>query len=287
MSRMSRTLFCFLASLIASAGLWAQDRPLRTVDAETVPAGMLRAEVGMDFLHNIDFPLSGLSGDLTSAGVINFRMGVGRLAEVQIEGAIQDFLDIHAQGISYITPLQLSGANSTHDTGDYSLSVKLRVLREKGKRPGVALKTGFTMPNTNERKGIGNNTLAAHAILAVGKQWKGVKLFGNAGLEMIDAPNALHAQNDVLRYGGAFVIPAGRRVEIVAEAAGRYSPRAITTSLVGTESRGEARMGVRIAAGGFTWDVAGIAGLCRDDPGTGITFGVRKELRIFHLGGEK
>ncbi|MBZ5528474.1 MAG: transporter [Acidobacteriia bacterium] len=284
---MSRTLLFFLASMIASAGLWAQDRPLRTVDAETVPAGMLRAEVGMEFLRNIDFPLSGLSGDLTSAGVINFRMGVGSLAEVQIEGSIQDFLDIHSQGISYITPLQLSGANSTHDTGDYSLSVKLRVLKEKGRRPGVALKTGFTMPNSNEKKGIGNNTLAAHAILAVGKQWKGVKLFGNAGVEVIDAPNALHAQNDVVRYGGALAIPAGRRVEIVGEVAGRYSPRTITVGLVGTESRGEARMGVRIAAGGFTWDVAGIAGLCRDDPGSGITFGVRKELRIFHLGGEK
>lgn len=284
---MSKTFLSLLAGLLLSAGLQAQDRPLNTADAETVPAGTLRAEVGMEFLHNIDFPLSGLSGDMTSAGVLQFRMGVGSRAEVQLAGTIQNFMDIQSQGVSYINPLQLSGTNSTHDTGDYSLSVKIRMLKEKGMRPGLAFQTGFTMPNTNEKRGLGNNTMAAHAILAAGKSWKGVRLYGNAGLEMIDAPNALHSQNDLLRYGGAFEIPAGRRLEIVGEVAGRHSTRTITAALVGTESRGEARMGVRIAAGGFTWDVAGIAGLYRDDPGSGITFGVRKEFKLFHWGEEK
>ncbi len=284
---MHRDVLCLLGSLLAAAGLWAQDRPLRTVDAETVPAGVLRAEAGIDFLRNIDFPLSGLSGDLTSAGVINFRLGVGKLAEVQIEGSIQDFLDIRSRGTSYVSPLLLSGANSTHDTGDYSLSVKLRVFSEKGRRPGLALKTGLTLPNSKERRGIGTNSMREYAILALGKQWKGVKLFGNAGLEVMQAPNALHAQNDVLRYGVALVIPVRRRVELVGEAAGRHSTRAISTELIGTESRGEARMGARITAGGLTWDVAGIAGLYRNDPGSGITFGVRKEFRIFHLEHEK
>lgn len=284
---MHRVVLCILGSLLAAASLWAQDRPLRTVDAETVPAGVLRAEAGFDFLRSIDFPLSGLSGDLTSAGVINFRLGVGKLAEVQIEGSIQDFLDIHSQGISQVSPLQLSGATSTHDTGDYSLSAKLRVFSEKGKRPGLALKAGFTLPNSNERRGIGTNSTNVYAIVAVGKQWKGVKLFGNAGLEVMQAPNALRTQNDVLRYGGAFLIPVHRRVEVVGEVAGRYSTRTITTELIGTESRGQARMGVRLTAGGLTWDVAGIAGVYRDDPGSGITFGVRKEFRIFHLEHEK
>lgn len=284
---MLRTVLCFLGSVLAVGGLRAQDRPLRTVDAETLPSGVLRAEAGLEFLRNIDFPLSGLSGDLTSAGVVNVRLGVGRLAEVQIEGSIQDFLDIRSQGTSYVSPLQLSGANSTHDTGDFSLSVKLRVLSERGKRPGLALKTGFTLPNSNEKRGIGTNTTNVHVLLAAGKKWKAVKLFGNAGLEVMQAPNALHTQNDVLRYGGAFVVPVRGRVELVGEVAGRYSARTITTELVGTESRGQARLGVRVAAGGLTWDVAGIAGLCRNDPGSGITFGVRKEFRVFHLEREK
>ena len=84
---------CGLLALIflaASAGaaiapaVAAQDRPLRTVDAETVPAGTVRTEVGFDFLQDVGFPLSGLRGDETSVGIEDIRMGVGKIAEIEI-----------------------------------------------------------------------------------------------------------------------------------------------------------------------------------------------------------
>src|SRR5215469_5265319 len=110
-----------------------QDRPLRTVDAETVPAGTLRTEIGFDFLQDVGFPLSGLRGDETSVGVVDLRMGVGKIVEVEVQGAIQNFLDVKSQGTSFVPNLSLTGVNSTHDTGDFTLATKIRILKNQGK----------------------------------------------------------------------------------------------------------------------------------------------------------
>src|SRR5437870_5121993 len=62
--------FLSLLGLLSFLGLpaAAQTRPLRTTEAEVLPPGTLRAQVGFDFLQEVDFPLSGLTGDLTSVG---------------------------------------------------------------------------------------------------------------------------------------------------------------------------------------------------------------------------
>src|SRR5882724_1817257 len=93
-------VMCFVAS-----GLGAQDRPVRTVDTETVPAGTLRMEIGFDFLQDTGFPLSGLRGDETSVGVLDLRMGVGKIVEVEVEGALQNFLEVKSQGTSFVPNL--------------------------------------------------------------------------------------------------------------------------------------------------------------------------------------
>jgi hypothetical protein len=80
-----RAVLLFIAAALCTAAQ-AQDRPLKTVEAETVPAGTLRAEVGFDFLQDVGFPLSGLRGDETSVGVVDLRMGVGRIAEIEYKG---------------------------------------------------------------------------------------------------------------------------------------------------------------------------------------------------------
>jgi hypothetical protein len=278
---MRRFLFGFVA-LFALSGMTAgQDLPLRTVDAETVPPGTLRAQVGFDFLQDVDFPLSGLNGDQTSLGVVNFRMGIGKIVEFQLQGVIQNFLDIKSRGVSFVGPLQLTGANSTHDFGDFALATKIRLIGESDKRPGVAFQFGFVMPNSNQARGIGTNTTNVFALVALEKHLKGVKLMGNLGIEILQSPNALFSQNDVLLYGVGFSVPVRSRLHIVGEVAGRQSTRNINNALIGTQSQSQARFGVQLLGHGFTWDVAGIAGLQAHDPKTGVTFGVSKDITLF------
>jgi hypothetical protein len=260
---------------------YAQDRPLQTVDTETVPAGTLRTEIGFDFLQDVGFPLSGLRGDETSVGVVDLRMGVGRIAEIEVEGSIQNFLDVKSQGTSFVPNLSLTGVNSTHDTGDFKLATKIRILKNQGKRPGLAFKFGFVMPNSNQARGIGTNTTNVFALVALEEQIRKLSVFGNLGLEILQAPNALFSQNDVLIYGGAFKYPILRRVNLVGEVNGLYSSRNTNDALIGTQSSGQARLGLQIMAGGFTWDLAGVRGLNKYDPRSGFTFGVSKDFHLF------
>ena len=259
----------------------AQDLPLRTTDADTIPAGTLRTQIGFDFLQDVTFPLSGLGGDETSVGVVNVRMGISKIAEIQIQGAIQNFLDVKAQGTTFVPNLELTGTNSTHDVGDFSLATKVRIFRQEGKRPGLAFKFGFVMPNSNQARGIGTNTTNVFALLAIQEQISKLTVFGNIGLEILQSPNALFSQNDVLMYGGAFRFPLHRRVDLVGEVNGLYSYRTINDSLLGTQSSGQARLGLQIFAGGLAWDIAGIRGINKFDPSSGFTFGVSKDFKLF------
>jgi len=271
---------CLLVSLPSAA----QNRPLRTSDAEILPPGTLRVQVGFDFLQDADFPLSGLSGDLTSIGVLNVRMSVGKMVEVQLEGAAQNFLDVKKQGTSFVPSLELTGPNSTHDTGDFSLITKIRILSETGQRPALGFQFGYKMPNSNQARGIGTNSTDVFAVFIVQKHFGKLNAFGNAGLAILQSPNAKFSQNDVLLYGGAFAYPLHHRVSLVGEVTGRHSMRKITVDLLGTESHSEARFGLQIFAGGFQWDLAGIAGITKDDPRTGFTFGISKDFHVFEYG---
>lgn len=282
MPRRRPELILWLILLLVSPCLRAQDRPLQTPEAETVPAGVLRAQMGFDFLQDVSYPASGLSGDLTSVGVLNLRMGVGRIVEIQLQGAVQNFLDVRKQ-VATLTPivLTLTGSNSTHDVGGFSMYTKIRLWSESGRHPAAAFRFGYLIPNTNQARGIGLNTTDIFASFILQKHFGKLNTFGTLGVGILQAPNGLYAQNDVLTYGGAFIYPLHRRVNLAGEVFGRYSTRKINTPLIGTESASQVRVGFQIFAGGFQWDVAGLAGLARHDATSGFTFGLSRDIRIF------
>src|SRR2546428_13856228 len=89
----------------------AQQRPLITEDVDIIPPGSLRIEAGIDFLQNAKFPVSGLTGDLTRAGVIGINIGLAPNVEVQIEGVAQNVLSINYRGPSAIPLSVKTGAN--------------------------------------------------------------------------------------------------------------------------------------------------------------------------------
>lgn len=266
-------------SLLGAVPLRAQDRPLRTPDADIVAPGTLRVEGGFDFVQSIEYPLSGLSGDQTSVGVLDLRLGVARRVEVQLDGTLQNYLQVHNQVPAPVTPT-LTGNRSTNDIGDFSLWTKLRI-RDEHRAPAVAFRFGFLMPNTNQARGLGNNATNVYASVILQKHFGRLKAFTNTGIGILQAPNSKFSQNDELIYGGALVYALNRRVSLVGGVSGQYSSRTLTPALYGTESRGEGRMGLVFSAGGFRWDVAAIAGVYPNDPSTGVTFGVSRNIRIF------
>src|SRR5512138_362692 len=126
----------------------AQQRPLITEDVDIIPPGTLRIEGGLDFMQGAKFPVSGITGDLTRVGVIGVNIGMGPNVEFQIEGVARNVLSINSRGVSAI-PLNLApGANSSTDTGDFTLWAKFKLRNETKRGPSLGFRFGVTLPNS-------------------------------------------------------------------------------------------------------------------------------------------
>ena len=272
----ARKAISMLLLLGGAAFAHAQQRPLITEDVDIIPPGSLRIEAGVDFMQRARYPVSGLEGDLTRAGVIGINIGLSPNVEVQIEGVAQNFLAINSRGPSAI-PLNIAaGANSTHDTGDFTLATKIKLRNETRHWPSFGFRFGVQLPNSNQATGIGLNQTNAFGQVLIGKKFGHdgrVNTFGNLGIAILTAPTSLFSQNDVLTYGLASIVRINKQFSIAGEVNGRANTRPGTGPL-GTESQGEARLGMQIRASGLRFDFAGIKGLTKFSPRSGVTVGV-------------
>ncbi|CAN5633892.1 hypothetical protein BH24ACI3_BH24ACI3_07050 [soil metagenome] len=264
----------------------AQQRPLLTDDIDITPQGALEIGVGVDFIQNMKFPLSGLKGDLTRVGDIRIRQGFASNVEIQIEGSLQNFLAINSQATPSPIPLNISG-NSTNDFDDFIVSAKVKLFSETANLPAIGMKFGYQMPNTDQARGIGTNQINIFSKFIAQKKFGKragkaplANIYGNLGLGIMSAPLGNFSQNDVILYGLAGIIRITDHVNVATEVNGRANTRGGTAPL-GTESIGQFRVGTQIRASGLRFDTAAIFGLTRYSPRTGITFGVTYETPAF------
>ena len=255
---------------------WGQQRPLRTDDAQLLEIGRVRLEMGMEFLQNQRFSLSGLEGDLTRLGVSSAQIGVGEYAEFQISGVIQDFLVVNSRTKPVIAP-DFAG-NSTSDFGDLVLATKLKFAAEKGRRPAIAFKFAVELPNASHTSGLGNDETEFYSSILLSKRLGPARLLGNVGMAILGNP-AGSGQSDLITYGAAFVVPLHPKVNMVGEINGRQG---IEKEHVGNENQSQIRLGVQMQAAGLRWDLGGIAGLKSFDPDWGIAVGLTYEFKAFH-----
>jgi len=254
----------------------AQQRPLITEDVDIIPPGTVRIEAGIDFMQGATYTVSGLKGDLTRVGVIGINFGMGPNVEFQIEGVAQNYLSINSRGTSAV-PLSIApGANSTNDTGDFTLWAKFKLRNETHRGPSVGFRFGVQLPNSNQSRGIGVNQTNAYGSILVGKKFGPdgrFNTFGNLGIAILTAPTQLFSQNDVFTYGAAGIFRVNKQFSIAGEVNGRANTRPGNGPL-GTESQAEARLGMQIRASGLRFDFAGIKGLTSFSPNSGFTVGV-------------
>ena len=273
MSRLVAILILILSCAVVAV---SQQRPLITEDVDIIPPGSIRIEAGIDFMQGAKYPVSGIRGDLTRAGVVGVSFGMGPNVEFQIEGVVQNYVSINSRGPSAIPLELLPGANSTNDTGDFTLSAKFKLRNETRRGPSLGFRFGVQLPNSNEARGIGLNATNAFGSILVGKKFGTdgrFNTFGNLGVAILTAPTELFTQNDVVTYGLAGIFRINKQFSIAGEVNGRANTRPGNGPL-GTESMAEARLGMQIRASGLRFDFAGIKGLTSFSPNSGFTVGV-------------
>ena len=260
------------ALVLCAATAFAQQRPLQTEDPETIGAGRILVEAGVDYKRDVYFPLSGLRGNLFTLPPMGISIGVSSIAEIQLDGGLYQKLYITEQvpGAPLSDLLVLDGS-STSDVEDLNIGAKVRFLSETAGRPAMGVRFSTRLPNAGNESGLGKDTQDFSASLVFGKTIQSVRVVGNIGMLILGNPTMPAAQDDLLAYSLSVARAISPRGEIVGEFVGRANFGNIVTP--GAEDRGLLRFGARYTVSGIRFDTGILLGLTPRDPEFGITGG--------------
>lgn len=273
-----------------AAGVWlclagpasAQQRPFVTEDPQTIGAGLILIETGVDWMRSVTFPVSGLRGDLVSGPTLGISVGVGPIAEIQIDGSPYRQLRITERRVAPLSPMLSLTGNTTTAVEDFVVATKLRLLNEGRGRPAIAVRFATKLPNASNESGLGHDTTDFFATFLVGKTVARVRWVANAGVAIVGDPVVAARQEDLLTFGMSLATRMGGGFELVSEYNGRMN-LAASSPVPGTENRGVARAGMRWSRGRARLDAAVLVGATSTDLDLGGTAGLTWVFRALRM----
>jgi hypothetical protein len=277
-----RGVFLAIALFALTPAAHAQQRPLITEDPETIGAGRMMIEGGLDLAHDYQNPVSGLKGDLLSVPSIGISIGLSSIAELQIDGGIYNRLNITSRNRNApLASLLTVSGDSTHDVSNTVLATKIRIFSETASRPAVGIRFATKLPNASNEKGIDLDTTDVSGSLLIAKTVQSIRVVGNLGAGILANPTSGLGQNDVLLYGLSFARAVTQEAELVGELNGRVSTR--SSAIPGTETRGILKLGGRYTRGPVRFDTAVFFGTTTLDPTIGFTLGFTYVFNAFTI----
>ena len=278
-----KSMFAIAIALAAcSSSVYAQQRPLVTEDPETIGAGLVLLEGGIDQHREVYFPASGLQGNLLRLPTLGVSFGLSSIAELQIDGGLYNRLSITSrQDAPLSNQLDFTG-DRTHDVEDIVVATKIRLLAETPTRPAFGVRLATKLPNASNESGLGLDTTDFYVSGLLGKTVQSIRFVGNVGLGILGDPTRGDRQNDVLTYGLSVARAVREGLEVVGEINGRLDTRG-GVAPVGTESRGAMRVGARFTRSTVRADAGLIVGMTSRDPSIGLTAGVTWVFKGFTI----
>jgi hypothetical protein len=279
---MIRCLVLALAVLAIGRPALAQQRPLVTEDPETIGAGRMLVEGGLDFAHEQEYPVSGLSGNLWRVPTIGLSFGISSIAEFQIDGGLNQRLSISTRnpGAPLASRVTATGS-STRDFEDVFIGTKIRVLPEGTRRPAIGLRFTTKLPDASNESGLGTDTMDFYGSVLGAKTVQSIRVAANLGAGILSDPIQGNRQNDVLTYGVSLARAMTPEAELVGEVNGRLSTR--SDPFPGTESRALLKLGGRYTRGPVRLDAGIFFGLSTIDPTFGFTTGFTYVFNAFKV----
>ncbi len=251
---------------------------MQTGDLTLLNRGTLRFTFGASYGTNFCQPYTGLCGNLWRHGNLRLQFGIANNVNLMIEGAPYQTLDIDSARSFPLTGAPASG--QTRDIGDFTIATIWRARREReGGMPALGFKIAVKLPNSNEHRGIGTNTIDYIASSVITKHWgESAALMFESGLGIFGQPQNGVAQDDMIVYGLAGSFKLTDRFRLWSEIAGRTSTGGSTLS--GTENRGNATLG--LLWGGKSWNAEFTLshGIYRYDPNLTAGFALSFQGRV-------
>lgn len=270
------------AAVLMTRPALAQQRPLVTEDPEPIGAGRVLLEGGLEVARSQKYPVSGLEGKLVRLPMIGVSVGIGSIAELQLDMPLYDRLSISERNPAPLSNLVTAPGATTSDTGDLVVATKVRLLAEGVGHPALSVRVATRLPNASNESGLGLDTTDFLASLLVGKTVQSIRVVANGGFAILPDPTVGHRQNDVITYGLSLARAVTNESEIVGEVNGRISTRD-GGPYPGTESRGQASLGGRYTRGAIRFDGKLFFGLRDVDPRIGFGLGFTYVFNAFQL----
>ena len=279
---MMRSFILVLFVLAAATPSFAQQRPLKTEDPETIGAGRVMIEMGVDYNRDVYLPVSGLRGNHFIVPPFGVSLGVSSIAEIQIDAGLYQKLYITEQvpGAPFSNLLQLD-AGSTADVDDIHIGAKVRLFGETARRPAVGSWFSTRLPNAGNESGLGKDMQDFASAVTIGKTVQSVRVVANIGMLMLGNPTRPAAQDDLLIYSLSVARALTQRSEVVGEFVGRANFANIVTP--GAEDRGLLRFGTRYTINSFRFDAGILLGVTPRDPKVGFTGGFTWVFNAIHI----
>jgi hypothetical protein len=260
----------------------AQQRPLATEDPETVGAGRILLETGMDLVHDQQYPVSGLRGNLLRFPTIGISFGISSIAEFQIDGDLYSRLNISQRNPFAPLAASVPVGDSSHGVDDAVVATKIRLLSESESRPAIGIRFATKLPTASNASGLDLNTTDFFISLLGAKTVQSIRVVGNLGVGILSDPTDGARQNDDLTYGLSFARAVTQQAELVGEFNGRVSTRS-GPAFPGTETRGLLKLGARYTMGMLRLDAGLFFGLTSVDPTVGFTTGLTYVFNGFRV----
>ena len=284
---MKKLLILITATVVLTASVAspvrAQSRPLVTEDPETVPAGFLLIEAGIEYQNSAVFPATGLGGNRWRIGTFGLSIGVSSIAELQIDGGLVDRLKIERRNnAAPLAGFVTATGDSTSTFEDLLIGAKVRFVSETESRPAVALRFTTRLPNSNMESGLAIDTFDFNIGMAVAKTVRSTRVAMNVGVGFLDDPTQIANQTHTINFGASVARAVATGVEVVGELTGRMNASEDEPP-PGNESRGAIRVGTRFTRGPVRVDGGFLIGLTDRDPSWGFSGGVTWVFKAFEV----
>jgi hypothetical protein len=280
---MNRALILAAVFACLPAAAAGQQRPLVTEDPETIGAGRILLETGLDYGRGVEYPYSGLTGQLLRVPLIGVSIGISSIAEIQFDGGLYNRLAITERDPNApLAHLVTATGDSTSSVEDLVVATKVRILGETPGRPAVGVRFATRLPNASNESGIGLDTTDFTASLLFGKTVRSVRTVVNGGFGILGDPVVGNRQSDVITYGASLARALTQAAEVVGEVNGRFDTRGDEPDRPST-TRGAVRLGARYTIGGWRGDAAVVIGLTGRDPGIGFAAGFTYVFNAFQI----
>ena len=249
----------------------AQQRPLVTEDPETIGAGRVLIEGGVEYGRGAEIPIYGLEGNLWQVPSLGVSFGLGWITELQFDSGYSR-LDVTERVAGPLSDVLDFNGDTTSAVRDIVIGTKVRLVEEKTRRPSIGVRFATKLPNASNETGLGTDMTDFAALVLVAKTVGSVRAVGNLGFAILGDPTRSAAQHDPLLYSFSVARALTTAAEVVGELEGRWLPS--DDDAPAAENAASLRGGLRYTYRTARLDAALIVGLTDVNPAFGFTAGV-------------